>query len=146
MEQNNSFYNELQHLLCAKLERETEAKVAKTAGCTQGHINRLKNKKVSFGALKLSTFLALFPHLAKHLAAEVHNLAEAIDAGIPPANANGSNSPNVIQAAGGSSVVVNAPGALVTYRMRLLDAVIELDIETGAKDTVLRAIRAVPME
>ena len=121
-----SFYADLQQLLRARLKQrgETEARIAESAGCTQTHVNRLKNKDGSFGALKLETFLRIWPHLAKGLADEAHKLAEAPGAAVPPASANGDNSPGVIQAAGGSSVVVNAPGALAAYRMRLLDAVI----------------------
>ena len=56
-------FEELQRLLNARLAQagETEAKLAKIAGCSQVHINRLKNKDGSFETLKLSTFLALFP-------------------------------------------------------------------------------------
>lgn len=131
-------FEELQRLLNARLAQagETETKLAKIAGCTQGHINRLKNKDGSFETLKLSTFLALFPELARGLAAEVHRRAEAAGVGVPPAGA----------AASGAIDAAQASGAVMTYRMRLMDAIIELDIEVTAKDAVLRAVRAVPIE
>lgn len=131
-------FEELQRLLNARLAQtgETEAKLAKIAGCSQVHINRLKNKDGSFETLKLSTFLALFPELARSLAAEVHRRAEAAGVGVPPASAT----------ATGAIDAAQASGAVMTYRMRLMDAIIELDIEVTAKDAVLRAVRAVPIE
>lgn len=147
-------YQELKNLLNVRLLEvgETEAKIAKEVGCSQGHVNRLKNVDGSFEALKLSTFLALFPQLGKLLASEIHRMA--INAGVGvSASASKLNSDelaHVIQNSPGASMNINSGNNnvnnnVVTYRMRVIDTIIELDIDISAKDAVLRAVRSLPV-
>ncbi len=141
-------YQELKNLLNVRLLEvgETEAKIAKEVGCSQVHINRLKNRDGSFETLKLSTFLALFPQLGKILSDEIHKMAAAAGVAVSSSGKqNGEALSHVIQGSPGASININTGGDVVTYRMRVFDAIIELDIEMSAKDAVLRALRSVPL-
>lgn len=104
-------YQELKNLLNVRLMEvgETEAKIAKEVGCSQVHINRLKNRDGSFEALKLSTFLALFPQLGKILATEIHRMAINAGVGVSASSSktNGDELAHVIQNSPGASMNIN---------------------------------------
>ena len=104
-------YQELKNLLNVRLMEvgETEAKIAKEVGCSQGHVNRLKNVDGSFEALKLSTFLALFPQLGKMLASEIHRMAINAGVGVSASSSknNGDELAHVIQNSPGASMNIN---------------------------------------
>lgn len=103
----------------------TQEDLAKRAGISQSHINRLLNGRSSFKDIKLETMLKLLPQAS-------------VSVGDLQIINNGTNTGVIGITTTPSSACA---GEIEHFRSGLIMELIDLEIETAAKDTVLRTVR-----
>lgn len=108
----------------------TQEELARRAGISQTHINRLLNGRSSFATLKLETLLKLLPSAQLAVGSPLHGV------GIQSVSGTG----NIVAGRDAHATPLCAE-EIESFRSALIMELIELDIEITAKDQVLRLVR-----
>lgn len=130
-------YAQLRSLLQTEYDHgATDQEIADRLGCSHQQVNRLRNGQRSFHKMRLETLLQLFPNLSIALdGVPIHGRAATI---------NGNGNIIVCRDANGNNISLPATvcsGEIEHFRSGLIMELIDLEIETAAKDTVLRTVR-----
>lgn len=104
----------------------TQEELGRRAGISQQHVNRLLNGRSSFANLKLDTMLKLLPK-AKINVADMNIVNNGTNSGVIGINNESPPHANSDEAE--------------AFRARLLQSIIDLDIDDATKVTFLRFVR-----
>lgn len=132
-------YTQLRATLQEEYDRgATDQAIASRLGCSQQQINNLRNGKRSFAKMRLETLLKLFPRLSIALGGvPVHGQQQGV-------TVNGHGAIVAGGDANGNHIALGAgvcEAEIESFRAHLLMELIDLDIDSAAKDSVLRCIR-----
>ena len=132
-------YTQLKQVLEEEyLRGATDQEIADRLGCSQTQVNNLRNGKRSFSKMRLETLLKLFPKLSIALdGVALHGNA------IGTVNGNGNN---IVTAHDSQGNVFHISGKefcreeIESFRAKLLQSIIEMDIDDTVKVAILRHV------
>lgn len=132
---NSKIENTLHDVLIARIANSqmTDNQYADKRGIDRGALNRLKNKKVTFGRLTLENSCRLFPEI-------LETISHLADSSAPIVAQDGHHNTATVA---GRDIISGDAVAIRDYQLKVLQAIIGLELDAKAKDAVLTAINQV---
>lgn len=135
---NPQIENTLHDVLLKRIakSRMTDNQYADKQGIDRGALNRLKNKRVTFGRLTLETSCRLFPEI-------LEAISKLANISAPVITQEGHHNTTIVAREDNINIISGDVIAFREYQLKILKAIIGLDLDAKAKDTVLTAVNQV---